>query len=201
MTMPVLKNPKGNIFYVYQLTDARNGEVFYVGKGQGSRKNEHVREAKRGYGYNVAKIKRIREIIGAGSTVIVDVVEDGLSEARALQLERRTIEGYSREQLTNLNGGVSLQIERDSLEYGRHLRRLRTEREWIIQFTRLRNRFPNSDDMQMYYLVRDGLFSEFCKIVTDLHKDGIQIPRVAFETLALMRKRHGKGIEQEARQG
>lgn len=196
--MPALKNSKGAIFYVYQLTDPRTDEVFYVGKGQGSRKNAHVQEARRGYGYNVAKIKRIREIIDAGVDVIVDVVESGLSEARALQLERRTIEGYPAEQLTNLTSGMASQIERDCLDYGRHLRGLRTEPEWWVRFARSRNRMPTKEQILMYRLVRDGLFSEFCEIVIDMSKDGVKIPRVAIETLVLMRKRHGKGIEQEA---
>lgn len=53
----------------------------------------------------------------------------------------------------------------------------------------------------MYHRVKGALFSEFCATIVQLRKDGVELASVTLETLALMRKRHGKGIEQEARQG
>ena len=53
--------------YVYRLIDPRNGETFYVGKGQGDRVFAHVRGEQKIEGDDLDnKIKRIREIRLAG---------------------------------------------------------------------------------------------------------------------------------------
>lgn len=54
-------------YYVYTLSDPRNGEIFYVGKGCGNRVLEHERQAKRGI--QSPKCDRIREILASGNEV------------------------------------------------------------------------------------------------------------------------------------
>ena len=53
--------------YVYRLIDPRNGETFYVGKGQGDRVFSHIRGEEKLEGDELDnKLKRIREIRVAG---------------------------------------------------------------------------------------------------------------------------------------
>jgi hypothetical protein len=54
--------------YVYRLIDPRNGETFYVGKGQGNRVFAHIREQVEQDDPN-NKLKRIRDIHLAGFEV------------------------------------------------------------------------------------------------------------------------------------
>src|SRR5207248_11305640 len=56
-------------FYVYLLRDPRDGQVFYVGKGQGSRVLSHVREASADPVSEGAKEKRINDIHADGRQV------------------------------------------------------------------------------------------------------------------------------------
>ena len=55
-------------YYVYELTDPRDGSVFYVGKGKGERVYSHVREFKRKSKHqsNPIKVARIADIIKSG---------------------------------------------------------------------------------------------------------------------------------------
>ena len=56
--------------YVYRLIDPRNGETFYVGKGQGNRVFCHIRAEQNLADDDFAnKLKRIREIRLAGFDV------------------------------------------------------------------------------------------------------------------------------------
>ena len=54
--------------YVYRLIDPRNGETFYVGKGQGDRVFAHIREQIEEDDPN-NKLRRIRDIHLAGFEV------------------------------------------------------------------------------------------------------------------------------------
>jgi len=84
-------------WYVYRLIDPRNGDTFYVGKGQGNRVFEHAK------GLGVveegdllpAKLERIRRIRAAGLEVGHVIHRYGLStSALAYEVEAAVIDAY-----------------------------------------------------------------------------------------------------------
>jgi uncharacterized protein len=93
-------------FYVYRLIDPRNGETFYVGKGQGNRVFSHVRAEKslEDDELDNSKLKRIREIGRAGLSVGHVIHRHGMNEATALDVESALIDAYPG--LTNVAGGA-----------------------------------------------------------------------------------------------
>jgi len=92
------------MFYVYKITDPRNDEVYYIGKGKGSRMKAHL------YPYYLRKDipvnKRHKEILSENLKPVFVKVEDNLEEWEAFNLERELIENIGIDNLANLcNGG------------------------------------------------------------------------------------------------
>jgi hypothetical protein len=97
--------------YVYRLIDPRNGETFYVGKGQGNRVFSHIRAEQNLEGDELDnKVKRIREIRLAGFEVGHVIHRHGMDEKTAFEVEAAIIDAYPG--LTNLAGGAG------STDYG-----------------------------------------------------------------------------------
>jgi hypothetical protein len=91
--------------YVYRLIDPRNGETFYVGKGQGNRVFSHIHAEQNLAGDDLDnKIKRIREIRLAGFEVAHVIHRHGMDERTALEVEAALIDAYPG--LTNTAGGT-----------------------------------------------------------------------------------------------
>jgi uncharacterized protein len=99
------KQPEANSFppevaselktYVYRLIDPRNGETFYVGKGQGNRVFSHVRGEEDLEGDDLSnKMKRIRDIRLNGFEVAHVIHRHGMDEATAFEVEAALIEAY-----------------------------------------------------------------------------------------------------------
>lgn len=91
--------------YVYRLIDPRNGETFYVGKGQGNRVFSHIRDAQNREGDDHDnKGERIRKIVLAGFGVVHVIHRHGMDEKTAFEVEAALIDAYPG--LTNIAGGV-----------------------------------------------------------------------------------------------
>lgn len=84
-------------FYVYRLIDPRNGQTFYVGKGQGNRLFAHAKAKLPPNGDEQddaasAKLDRIRSIIADDFEVIHVVHRHGLTEDEAYHVEGALID-------------------------------------------------------------------------------------------------------------
>lgn len=91
--------------YVYRLIDPRDGETFYVGKGQGNRVFAHIRNEQSVLGDDLAmKVKRIREIRLAVLEVEHVIHRHGMDDVMATEVEAALIDAYPG--LTNIAGGV-----------------------------------------------------------------------------------------------
>lgn len=94
--------------YVYRLIDPRNGETFYVGKGQGNRVFAHVQAIpdKDENDDNLVsdpKYQRIRDIRGAGLEIIHVIHRHGMTRRTAFEVEAALIDAYPG--LVNLQAG------------------------------------------------------------------------------------------------
>ncbi len=94
-------------WYVYRLIDPRNGETFYVGKGQGDRIFEHAKaalSATKGEDAAALKFQRIKDISAAGLDVAHLIHRHNIeNEDVAFQIEAALIDAYS--SLTNKVSG------------------------------------------------------------------------------------------------
>lgn len=88
--------------YVYRLIDPRNGETFYVGKGQGNRVFAHIREDVEDEDPS-NKLRRIRDIRLAGFEVAHVIHRHGMDERTAFEVEAALLDAYPG--LTNVAGG------------------------------------------------------------------------------------------------
>lgn len=86
-------------YYVYALKDNRKNpaQIFYIGKGNGIRKEDHLTNID-----NTLKGKFIKEILEDNGKVIVSIMSDGLTENQSLKLEAELISSFG----TEKNSGI-----------------------------------------------------------------------------------------------
>lgn len=96
-----------NKFYVYCLIDPRNGNTFYIGKGQGYRIKQHISDARTGTCRNKHLERKILQIISSGGKVVHKKILENVSEKFALSSEVNIIKIYrdSGVNLCNLTTG------------------------------------------------------------------------------------------------
>lgn len=110
----------GKSCYVYYLEDPRDRSIFYVGKGQGERVFQHMKEAESYLGHEKApteKLDRIRDILTAGLRPRHVILRSGLSEYESLEVEAAMIDLLGIENLTNMVRGTG--TERGIRDAGR----------------------------------------------------------------------------------
>lgn len=99
-----------NIYYVYQLRVEGREQPFYIGKGKGDRANHHLTPKGISEGGNLHKRRTIAKAIREGNMVLVEFLEENLTEAEALDREKFWIAHYGRADkklgpLTNMTDG------------------------------------------------------------------------------------------------
>lgn len=86
-------------FYVYEYIDPMNGEVIYIGKGCGDRKDWYWANRNTKDGYDHPFRKRLRKIEKQGTRPKVRTVESNLTEQESFDLEVFLIAEYGRRDL------------------------------------------------------------------------------------------------------
>jgi hypothetical protein len=90
--------------YVYLLVDPRDGRVFYVGKGEGSRCFAHITEARQTAADSkgdYTKLRTIRAIERAGHAVRIGILRHGLTPDEAILVESAAIDLLRFDALSN----------------------------------------------------------------------------------------------------
>jgi len=134
-------------FYVYLLTDSRNGEIFYVGKGKGRRYQAHERAWRRSRLDNGSKALRIGEILESGGQVQALAFATGLTESVAYELERAMIRAIGLSRLCNASPGQTTSREWASAM----LAKVKPYPAWVAE------RAPSSFEKDLYWGVVKNL--------------------------------------------
>lgn len=88
-------------YYVYLLSDPRDGQIFYVGKGKGNRLFAHAKDALDDE-HATDKLDLIREIRNAGLNVGYELLRFAMTERTAFDVEAAAIQLLGLDGLTNL---------------------------------------------------------------------------------------------------
>lgn len=135
------------MFYVYTLTDPRDGSVFYVGKGVGGRMYEHTRDARSGRVCNKRKTQIILDLLAAGKEPIAKPIAHFDDEQDALDHEADLIASMSG--LTNMMpGGGRISQREAKRRYKARLERIagkRLERNmaWLADWLKRVEAWPD----------------------------------------------------------
>jgi hypothetical protein len=95
-------------YYVYALRDPRDGRVFYVGKGVGSRIHSHSKDAAENAAAETAKLRTINELVASGLSPDLLFLRTGIDhESTAFIVEQSVIDAFAADghPLTNLVRG------------------------------------------------------------------------------------------------
>lgn len=95
--------------YVYQYIDCTTGLPFYIGKGTGRRKDQHLADARKALdghlrGRHSYCVNKIMSLLSQDAEPQIEIIEDNLSHEDAFNLEERLIKKYGRINLDE--GGI-----------------------------------------------------------------------------------------------
>ena len=122
-TRPLIRKPERVLFYKYYVYTLAypDGRVFYVGKGQGNRIDQHEKEAAQYHHYPDAvkylprespKVRVIREIWNLGGKVVKTKVFETDDEQEANEYEKQCIAQCDKQFLTNRTRGGGPQFSK-----------------------------------------------------------------------------------------
>ena len=152
MSQKQIRAPKTWYVYTYAFPD---GSIFYIGKGNQGRIDEHEREAQDGCA--CAKCQTIREIWTGGHPVQKRIVYETLVEAEAIEYEKNLIRLHTGPHLTNqrLPARERLLETASELFYREGIRAIGVdtivEQSGVGKATLYRH-FPTKDDLIVAYL-------------------------------------------------
>lgn len=132
----LVESGMANRFYVYELSDPRTGQVFYVGKGCGQRAFRHEAEARNGRVGNAEKHCRITDILKSGVKPVVSIIADNLSEQDAFTTERERIRHHGYKSLTNILPGTLTAREKSKLQAAIDVSMLKPHEQWMAEAPR-----------------------------------------------------------------
>ena len=92
--------------YVYVFIDPRDNQVFYVGKGRGSRITDHFSKILRKAHYNSKLSNKVNKIWSLGLDVIKKKIAENLTDTQAFELESKKITEYGIHNLCNILTGT-----------------------------------------------------------------------------------------------
>ncbi|MBP6740845.1 MAG: hypothetical protein KA146_12685 [Leptospiraceae bacterium] len=141
-------------YYVYRLIDPRNGETFYVGKGNGNRVFSHIKDestSSESFDELTDKLKKIREIKNAGLEVNHIIHRHGMDEDTAIEVEAALIDAYPG--VTNIIGGYG-NNDMGSMHYTEIIRKYKSEEAKIKHKAILININRTSTDRDIYNATR-----------------------------------------------
>lgn len=113
------------MFYIYALIDPRTGNPFYIGKGQGNRKDQHLAAVKAGrFDGNQGKQDLIKELLSIGLEPFSFVIKDFEFEDQAIDAEAELINSLSgltnRKKVRSDRNRVKLYIKELPKLFGRY---------------------------------------------------------------------------------
>jgi len=117
-------------WYVYQLIDPTTMAVFYIGKGKGSRINDHELDSARGVCSK--KCNKIRTLKNAGFEIVKQKIAFFWDEQAAYDFETDCIEEVGLDTLTNILLGGQVAFERRTEERKRR-KAIYKKEEWTAQ--------------------------------------------------------------------
>jgi len=167
--------------YVYALKDGRRkpSQIFYIGKGSGARKDDHLINID-----NTAKGQYIKEIIENGGKVIVSVLSDELTENQALKIEAELISAFGIEK----TGGI---LKNSVLPSGRPKKDKKLNLpQGIYEKSQFGLKFLKEATLEFIVANENGITNDELARYLDLHSDnnGKQKDYLTYSILGILMK-------------
>lgn len=138
-------------YYVYFLINPINNQIFYVGKGKGNRKDQHLQQHGKKHFINARKHMVIETIIKAGLLPVSVIFQNDLIELDSFSLELMLITELKPFGITNITSGHYHPLERSKELAQLQLRKILSFDKWVLL------KSPSEYEKELYFHVVDGL--------------------------------------------